>query len=76
MKVVFELFLFSKTAWVYYLPFKQSCLKQIYAPLRMGNAKTIGVLKIYPLQDNHTYHFVLLYIGEQGKSLSVNYIGL
>ena len=48
MKVVFEFFFFSKTAWVY-LPFKKSCLKPTYAPLRMGSAKTIGVLKMYPL---------------------------
>ena len=35
--------------------FKSSCLKQIYVPLRMGSAKTTGVLKIYTLQENVNY---------------------
>ena len=78
MKVVFDFFFFSKSAWVY-LPFKKSCLKPKYAPMRMGNAKTIGVFKMYPFQNNHTFRLPFAYTfvyrvrtgGEESSSFSL-----
>ena len=73
--IFFALFemLTSKTAWVY-LPFKNSCLIPIYmyAPMRMWSAKTIGVLKMYPVQDNRTFTLCFAIHCVQHQSLYVN----